>query len=240
MGITITIIQLEHVLFPIIRDLINSLHSGDWILYISAMGRASTLFFFFGRTNYCQWTLLFLQDHYKLKDTFPLLMTPTWMMDSSWMLPRQHQEREWSTLQLSTKAELQPASQNEWRDNRSYQKERCSTYVALWEIIKPKKDLNVDLLKKKIDIQEELSPCHDFNPSTTTHFGVESMQSSTWPELAVLKNVLTVEMVTNVKVNTLICCIRKGHEAYTEENGYLRNHQIMAWNSVAKIVSMHS
>ena len=40
-------------LFPIIRDLTNSLRSGDWILYISAMERASTLFFFFGRTNYC-------------------------------------------------------------------------------------------------------------------------------------------------------------------------------------------
>ena len=40
-------------LFPIIRDLTNSLHSGDWILYISAMERVSTLFFIFGRMNYC-------------------------------------------------------------------------------------------------------------------------------------------------------------------------------------------
>ena len=60
-------------LFPIISDLTNSLCSGDWILYISAMERASTLFFFFGRTNYCRWTPLFLQDCYQLKDKFPLL-----------------------------------------------------------------------------------------------------------------------------------------------------------------------
>ena len=39
-------------LFPIIKDLTNSLRSGDWILCISAMERASTLFFFFGRMNY--------------------------------------------------------------------------------------------------------------------------------------------------------------------------------------------
>ena len=39
-------------LFPIIRDLTNSLHSRDWILNTSAMERVSTLFFFFGRMNY--------------------------------------------------------------------------------------------------------------------------------------------------------------------------------------------
>ena len=60
-------------LFPIIRDLTNSLCAGDWILYISAMERASTLFFFFGRMNYCRWTPMFLQDCYQLKDKFPLL-----------------------------------------------------------------------------------------------------------------------------------------------------------------------
>ena len=60
-------------LFLIIRDLTNSLRSGDWILYISAIERASALFFFFGGTNYCRWTPLFLQDCYQLKDRFPLL-----------------------------------------------------------------------------------------------------------------------------------------------------------------------
>lgn len=37
--------------------------------------------------------------------------------------------------------------------------------VALWGIIKHK---NVDLLKKKNDVQGELSLLHDFNPSTAT------------------------------------------------------------------------
>ncbi|KAK5888953.1 hypothetical protein CesoFtcFv8_015001 [Champsocephalus esox] len=60
-------------LYPIVRDLTNSLRSGDWILYLSAMERATSLFFFFGRTNYCRWTPLFLQDCYQLKDKFPLL-----------------------------------------------------------------------------------------------------------------------------------------------------------------------
>ena len=34
-------------LFPIIRDLTNSLRAGDWILYLSAVERATSLFFFF-------------------------------------------------------------------------------------------------------------------------------------------------------------------------------------------------
>ena len=33
--------------FPIIRDLTNSLRSGDWMLYISAVESASTLFFLY-------------------------------------------------------------------------------------------------------------------------------------------------------------------------------------------------
>ena len=60
-------------LFPIIRDLTNSMHLGDWILYVSAVERATSFFFFFGRTSYCEWTPMFLQDCYKLKEKFPLL-----------------------------------------------------------------------------------------------------------------------------------------------------------------------
>ena len=46
---------------------------GDWILYLSAVDRATLLFFFFGRTNYSRWTTLFLEDCHELKDKFPLL-----------------------------------------------------------------------------------------------------------------------------------------------------------------------
>jgi hypothetical protein len=46
-------------LFPIARDLTNSMRSGDWILYLSAVKRATSLFFFFRRTNYSRWTLYF-------------------------------------------------------------------------------------------------------------------------------------------------------------------------------------
>ena len=35
-------------LYPIVRDLTNSMRSGDWILYLSAVERATSLFFFFG------------------------------------------------------------------------------------------------------------------------------------------------------------------------------------------------
>ena len=95
--------------------------------------------------------------------------------------------------------------------------------VALWGIIKHKKDQFVDLLKKKNDIQEELSLHHDFNPSTTTMIismvrDIEQYLLKVCNPLqdqTVLKNILTGEVVTNVKVDKLICCIREGREAYT-------------------------
>ena len=60
-------------LYPIARDLTNSMPCGDWHLFLSAVERASSLFFFFGRTNYCRWTAIFLQDCYQLEAKFPLL-----------------------------------------------------------------------------------------------------------------------------------------------------------------------
>ena len=48
---------------------------------------------------------------------------------------------------------------------------------------------------------------------------------------AVLKNILTGEVVTNVKVDKLICCMREGHEAYAR----FINDQL-----IKKSVSMHS
>ncbi|CAB3981219.1 Hypothetical predicted protein [Paramuricea clavata] len=60
-------------LYPIARDFTNSMCSGDWTLYLSAVERATSLSFFFGRTNYCRWTPMFLQDCYQLKDKFLLL-----------------------------------------------------------------------------------------------------------------------------------------------------------------------
>ena len=51
----------------------NSQRCGDWILYLSAVERAISLFFFFGRTNYSRWAPLFLQDCFQLENKFPLL-----------------------------------------------------------------------------------------------------------------------------------------------------------------------
>ena len=40
--------------FPIFRNLTNSLCTGDWILYLNAIERETSLLFLFGRTNKCQ------------------------------------------------------------------------------------------------------------------------------------------------------------------------------------------
>ncbi len=68
-------------LFPILRDLTNYLRSGNWILYRSAVERATSLFFFFGRTKYSRWTSLFLQDCYQLEKNSHFFFTPTRVVD---------------------------------------------------------------------------------------------------------------------------------------------------------------
>lgn len=86
--------------------------------------------------------------------------------------------------------------------------------VALWGI-KHKKDQYVDLLKMKDDVEGELSLHHDFNPSTATKI-VRMVQDiaeyllkvcSTLQDQVVLKNVLTGEIVTNVNIDKLLCCL---------------------------------
>ena len=92
--------------------------------------------------------------------------------------------------------------------------------VPLWGIIKHKKDLYVDLLKKN-DVQGELSLHHAFNSSTaTTIIGMVrdieqylSKVCSPLQDQAVLKNILTGEIVTNVKIDKLICCLKEGSDA---------------------------
>ena len=83
--------------------------------------------------------------------------------------------------------------------------------VALWGIIKHKKDQYVDLLKMKDDVKGELSLHHDFNPSSASKI-VGMVQDIAEYLLKVcsplqyqvaLKNVLTGEIVTNVNIDKL-------------------------------------
>ena len=149
-------------LFPIIRDLTNSLRSGDWILYISAVERASTLFFFFGRTNYCRWTPLFLQDCYQLKEKFPLLYDS--YMNGGFVVNAAKRGSGVPFDQALEQCYNWPAKVSGGIIGVTRKKDA----VALWGIIKHKKDQYVDLLKDKNDSREELSLHHDFNPSATT------------------------------------------------------------------------
>ena len=92
--------------------------------------------------------------------------------------------------------------------------------VALWGIIKHKKDQYVDLLKEKNDVQGELTLQHDFNPSTATTIvrmvrDIEEYLLKVCNPLQdqAVMNLLTGEIVTNVKVDKLICCMKEGLEA---------------------------
>ncbi|KAI4824268.1 hypothetical protein KUCAC02_012791 [Chaenocephalus aceratus] len=149
-------------LYPIVRDLTNSLHSGDWILYLSAMERATSLFFFFGRTNYCRWTPLFLQDCYQLKDKFPLLYDS--YMHGGFVVNTTKKGSGVPFDQALEQCYNRPVKVSGGIIGITRKKEA----VALWGIIKHKKDQYADLLKMKDDVEEELSLHHDFNPSTAT------------------------------------------------------------------------
>ncbi len=94
--------------------------------------------------------------------------------------------------------------------------------VALWDIIKHKKDQYAQLLKMDEDVEGELSLHHDFNKSTATKI------SSMVKEIEIyirnvcgsildqdtIKNVVTGEIVTEVNMDMLLCCVAEGKYAY--------------------------
>ena len=113
-------------LFPIVRDLTNSLCLGDWFLYLTATEMATFCLSFFGRTNYCRWTPILVQDCYQLKEKFPLLydsymnggfVVNTIKKDSG--VPLTKLQSSATTIRLS-----------EWGENRSHKEEGSSRSVG--------------------------------------------------------------------------------------------------------------
>ncbi|KAF3844532.1 hypothetical protein F7725_007695 [Dissostichus mawsoni] len=225
-------------LFPIIRDLTNSLRSGDWILYLSAIERATSLFFFFGRTNYCRWTPLFLQDCYQLKDKFPLLYDS--YMNGGFVVNTTKKGSGVPFDQALEQCYNRPAKVSGGIIGVTRNKEA----VALWGIIKHKKDQYVELLEMKGDVGGELSLHHAFNPSTATKIVMmvqdieEYLQKVCSPlqDQVALKNVLTGEIVTNVNVDKLLCCLTEGSAACAKFiDDRLRNRSISIHSTISRI-----
>ena len=127
--------------------------------------------------------------------------------------------------------------------------------VALWGIIKHKKDEYVHLLKMQDDVDGELSVHHDFNQSSAKKIKelVQEIQNyllkvcSPFLDLETLKNVLTGEIVSKVDVTKLLCCTKMGGGAFAEfvENR-LRDKKVSIHSTISKIkyssphVSTHS
>ena len=225
-------------LFPIVRDLTNSLRCGNWILYLSAIERATSLFFFFGRTNYCRWTPLFLQDCYQLKEKFPLLYDS--YMNGGFVMNTDKKGSGVPFDQALEQCYNRPAKVSGGIIGVTRKKEA----VALWGIIKHKKDQYVDLLKMKDDVQGEFSLHHDFNQSTaaTIVSMVQDIEEyllkvcSLLQDQVVLKNILTGEIVTNVAVDKLLCCLEEGKAAYVKFiNDRLRRKSLSIHSTINKI-----
>ena len=115
--------------------------------------------------------------------------------------------------------------------------------VALWEIIKHKKDQYVDLLKKKNDVPGELSLHHDFNPSTAVAIVKMTQDIQEYllkvcnplQDQTTLKNILTGEIVTDVSIDKLIDCMKEGHQACANfVNDRLRNKTASIHSTIAK------
>ncbi|KAF3844347.1 hypothetical protein F7725_017651, partial [Dissostichus mawsoni] len=116
--------------------------------------------------------------------------------------------------------------------------------VALWGIIKHKKDQYVELLEMKGDVGGELSLHHAFNPSTATKIVMmvqdieEYLQKVCSPlqDQVALKNVLTGEIVTNVNVDKLLCCLTEGSAACAKFiDDRLRNRSISIHSTISRI-----
>ena len=225
-------------LFPIIRDLTNSLRLGDWILYESAVERATSLFFFFGRTNYCRWTPLFLQDCYKRKEKFPLLYKS--YINGGFVMNTTKKGSGVPFDQALEQCYNRPAKVSGGVIGVTRKKDA----VALWGVVKHKKDQYVDLLKKKNDVLGELSLHHDFSPSTADTI-VKMVQDieeyllkvcNPLRDQATLKNILTGETVTNVNIDKFVCCMKEGHEAYANFiKDRLRNKSVSINSTISKI-----
>ena len=56
---------------PVLRNLTESLRSGNWLLYLSSIRDAVPLFFAFNYTNYSRWTPLYYEDCISLEAQFP-------------------------------------------------------------------------------------------------------------------------------------------------------------------------
>ena len=143
-------------LYPIARDLTNSMHSGDWTLYLSAVERANSLFFFFGRTNYSRWTPIFLQDCYKMKHKFPLLYKS--YMDGGFAMNGDRKGGAVPFDQALEQCYNTPAKVSGGIIGVTRKRDA----LALWDIIKHKKDQYVHLPEMQ-DVEGELSLHHDFN-----------------------------------------------------------------------------
>ncbi len=91
--------------------------------------------------------------------------------------------------------------------------------VALWDIIKHKKDQYAQLLKMDEDVEGELSLHHNFNKSTATKKEIEIYIRNVCSSILdqdTIKNVVTGEIVTEVNMDMLLCCVAEGTDVYAK------------------------
>lgn len=181
---------------------------------------------------------LFLQDCYQLKEKFPLFYNS--YINGGFVVNTTRKGSGVPFDQALEQCYNRPAKVSGGIIGVTRKKEA----VALWGIIKHKKDQYVDLFKMKDDVQGEFSVHHDFNQTTAATI-VRMVQDikeyllkvcNPLQDQAVLKNILIGEVVTTVKVDKLLCCIEEGSAAYAKFiNDRLEKKSLSLHSTISKI-----
>ena len=119
------------------------------------------LFFSFGRTNYCRWGTLFLEDCLDIQRKFPGIYRC--FNDDGWVM---YHTRQCSRIDMALeKCYNKPAKVAGGIIGMNRQKEA----VALWNLLKHEKDIHVTQLLEWCNLGDkddsELSLHHEFNPN---------------------------------------------------------------------------
>ena len=210
-------------LYPLLRDLTHSIHQADWNLFISVLRRCMPLFFGFGRTNYCRWGSLFLEDCLDLQRKFPGIYKC--FKDGGWVM--YHTLRQGSAVGFDMALEKcynKPAKVAGGIIGMTRQKEA----VAVWNLLKHEKDLHVAQLLEWCNLADkddsELSLHHEFNPSSTkvSHDRTKMLLSyiksinNPFSTGTRLQNIATGAEIPKDAVIGLLGCLETGERSYQE------------------------
>ena len=208
-------------MFPCLRDFEVAVRTGNWDLFLSAVERSLFIFFGLGKHNYSRYGPLFYQDCLDIQRTFPEIY--------------RHFKQGYFVCHMSTRYASGIGFDQGLEKAYNHTAKavggiigmtRRKESVALWDIIKHKKDLFVAFIEKSVNIQEdanELNLHHEFSPKTAqaTHERVrklasyiKSVQNPFTGDGRSMHHLTTGEAINATNAELLVRCVDNGKENY--------------------------